>query len=94
MSALAITEAMDTVWAEAACERPADLRLASVSSIGAARPAAAGWQLTERGIAVAVIGFISVFVTALVVLIGAFLAVPNEPLGTPAPAVAAAVAQG
>lgn len=94
MSALAITEAMDAAWAEAACERPADLRLASVSSIGAARPAAAGWQLTERGIAVAVIGFISVFVTALVVLIGAFLAVSNEPLGTPAPAVAAAVAHG
>jgi len=94
MSALAITEAVDTAWAEWPSERPAELRLAPATPVAAARPAAGGWQLTDRGIAVAVIGFVSVFLAGLVVLVGAFLAVPEQPLDAPVPAVAAVSVQG
>ncbi|PFG16574.1 hypothetical protein ATK74_1121 [Propionicimonas paludicola] len=94
MSALAITEAVDTTWAEVPSVCPAaELRLVpaapSVPSAGAS-----GWQLTERGIAVAVIGSLMVFLTGLVVLVGAFLAVPDRPLdGTSAAAASISVQQ-
>lgn len=38
-------------------------------------------RLTRRGLAVAMGGFALVMLTALVVLVAAFLAVPNEPIG-------------
>lgn len=76
MSALAITEALDTTWAG----RAADLSV--VPPVESVRPVAAGsnWQLTERGIAVAVVTFLAVFLVAVGVLVGAFLAIPERPL--------------
>lgn len=49
------------------------------------------WQLTERGIAVVLSLFATLFLAGIVVLVMAFLAVPDEPLArdVAAPAVAA-----
>lgn len=48
----------------------------------AARPAPAPLRLTRRGLAVVMGGFALVMLTALVVLVTAFLAIPNEPVLT------------
>lgn len=85
MSALAITEAVETTWAEVQGESSVtELHLVATPAADS-RTAEGGWRLTERGIAVAVFGALAVFLTGLVVLVGAFLAVPNEPLNTAAP---------
>lgn len=95
MSALAITEALDATWANWPSEASsADLQLAPVS--GLPEPTGAttsSWQLTDRGIAVAVVSFLAVFLTGVVVLVGAFLAVPEQPLGAGEDTVAVALVQ-
>ena len=90
MSALAITEAVDTGWALWPAEAPAaDLALVPAPAVDAPRPADTGWQLTDRGVAVAVVTFLAVLLTAAVVLVGAFLAVPERPVTAADAAVAA-----
>lgn len=54
--------------------RPATARVALTP------PATAPLRLTDRGLAVVIGGFALVMVTALVVLVAAFWAVPNEPM--------------
>ena len=91
MSALAITEAVDTDWALWPAEvRAADLALVP-DPAASPRPADAGWQLTDRGIAVAVVTFLAVLLTAAVVLVGAFLAVPERPVSAADATVAASL---
>lgn len=61
------------------------------------RPAATAsdsWQLTDRGIAVAVVLFLAVVAVAAVVLVGAFLSVSDAPIPTAPQAPVAAAAQG
>ena len=66
----------------------------SSPAIGAPAAVAPGaLQLTERGIAVIVVAFLSLFLVAAVVAVSAFLAVPNEPL-VGAKAAAVLVSQG
>lgn len=91
MSALAITEAVDTGWAIWPAEAPtADLALVPAPCAGGPRSSAdAGWRLTDRGIAVAVVTFLAVLLTAAVVLVGAFLAVPERPVSAVGGTVAA-----
>ena len=59
------------------------LRSGAVAPV-AERPSVAvgsdSWQLTDRGIAVAVVLFLAVVVAAAVVMVGAFLSVSNAPL--------------
>lgn len=62
-------------------------RVVSRGSVGAVSsaatamaPASAPLRLTRRGLAVVMGGFALVMITALVVLVTAFLAVPNEPV--------------
>lgn len=95
MSALAITEALDTTWATWPAERPAaDPQLTLVpTSTMATPPASTGWQLTQRGIAVAVIACLLVFLTGLAVMVGAFLAIPNQPVSPANGAASAIIAQ-
>ncbi|QLQ15599.1 MAG: hypothetical protein HZY73_07805 [Micropruina sp.] len=47
----------------------------------AGQPAPATWELTQRGLAVVVIGFLLLCVTAVAVVITSFLAVPNTAEG-------------
>ncbi|MGC3956131.1 MAG: hypothetical protein QM804_18125 [Propionicimonas sp.] len=55
-------------------------RPAAATVTASPAPAAAPLRLTDRGLAVVMGGFALVMVTALVVLVAAFLAVPNEPV--------------
>lgn len=70
-------------------------RPASVAPVrlGVPEPTAATWQLTDRGIAVIVVGFLLLCAIATAVAIGAFLAVPNTPLA-PTPGGAVPVLSG
>ncbi len=54
--------------------------MAAIAPSVAVAPASAPLRLTRRGLAVVMGGFMLVMVTALVVLITAFLAIPNEPV--------------
>ena len=56
--------------------------------------AADSWRLTDRGIAVAVVPFLTVVAVAAVVLVGAFLSVSDAPIPTAPQAPVAAAAQG
>lgn len=67
----------------AARPRPYLVTDAAPVSVGASRQAAP-LQLTARGIAVIVIFFLSLMVTAAVVLVTSFLSVSNDPLPAPA----------
>lgn len=55
------------------------LGAASARAGVASRPASSGWHLTDRGVAVVVVFFLALCVTAAVVLVTSFLAVSNEP---------------
>ena len=59
-----------------------------------ARPASDAWQLTDRGIAVAVLLFLSVVAVSAVVLVGAFLSVSDAPVPAAPQVPVAVVAQG
>lgn len=56
--------------------------LASVTPLRVARPAtrAAGWRLTDRGIAVVLGLFVALFLAGVVVAVTSFLAISDAPL--------------
>jgi|GEM_PF-2604337 hypothetical protein len=96
MSALAITEAIDTTWAAApaghampALKLAPEPRTPQLPGVGSS-----SWRLTRRGMAVAMIAFVAVFLLAVGVLVGAFLAIPEQPVRAGSSDVVAAAAQG
>lgn len=57
-------------------------------------PARDSWQLTDRGLAVVMVLFLTVVVVAAVVLVGAFFSVSDAPIPTAATAGVSAAVQG